>query len=169
MGDQGARDRAPDRGDALSRHGAVPHRIARADQRRLPAVRHPARRHADKLPLREFYEELVKTQEIINRKFMGWRTAAAVSKILAGQLVRGQTNFLKMLFKFSKVYNVDRFHADHFGGRQVRDAPPGGLPSQAQAQELLVHERTVTLTYPRGPKSDDAFVQPLAAASRRSS
>jgi hypothetical protein len=26
-----------------------------------------------KLPLRDFYEELVKTQEIINRKFMGWK------------------------------------------------------------------------------------------------
>ena len=34
-------------------------------------------------------KELVKTQEIINRKFMGWRTAVAVSKILAGQLMRG--------------------------------------------------------------------------------
>jgi hypothetical protein len=30
---------------------------------------------------------------------------------------------------------------------------------------LLVHEKPVTLTYPRGPKSDDAFVQPLAAAA----
>ena len=67
-----------------------------------------------KLPLREFYAELVKTQEIINRKFMGWRTAVALSRILAGQLVRGQTNFLKMLFRFSKAHNVDRFYADHF-------------------------------------------------------
>src|SRR5262249_5560267 len=66
-----------------------------------------------KLPLNEFYEELVKTQEIINRKFMGWRTAVAVAKILAGQLIRGQTNFLKMLFKFSKAYNAQRFYADH--------------------------------------------------------
>ena len=28
-------------------------------------------------------------------------------------LIRGQTNFLRMLFKFSKVYNAERFHADH--------------------------------------------------------
>ena len=62
------------------------------------------------LPLREFYEELVKTQAIINRKFMGWKTAVAVSRILAGQLARGQTNFLQMLFKFNKAYNVDRFY-----------------------------------------------------------
>ena len=25
----------------------------------------------------------------------------------------GHDNFLKMLFKFSKVYNVDRFYSDH--------------------------------------------------------
>jgi magnesium-protoporphyrin IX monomethyl ester (oxidative) cyclase len=95
-----------------------------------------------RLPLREFYEQLVQTQEIINRKFMGWRTAAAVSKILAGQLLRGQTNFLKMLFKFSKVYNVDRFYADHF--RQVEYAMqrPSDYPSKPKPQELLVHLNT---------------------------
>jgi radical SAM superfamily enzyme YgiQ (UPF0313 family) len=95
-----------------------------------------------KLPLREFYEQLVQTQEIINRKFMGWRTAAAVSKILAGQLLRGQTNFLKMLFKFSKVYNVDRFYADH--SRRV-DYPmrrPQDYPAKLKPQELLVHLNT---------------------------
>jgi magnesium-protoporphyrin IX monomethyl ester (oxidative) cyclase len=92
-----------------------------------------------KLPLREFYEQLVQTQEIINRKFMGWRTAAAVSKILAGQLIRGQTNFLKMLFKFSKVYNVDRFHADHFRKVDYPMRRPSDYPAKLQPQELLVH------------------------------
>jgi magnesium-protoporphyrin IX monomethyl ester (oxidative) cyclase len=91
------------------------------------------------LPLRDFYDELVRTQEIINRKFMGWRTAAAVSRILLGQLLRGQTNFLKMLFKFSKAYNVDRFHDDHF--REVRYAMrrPGEYGRKLRPHELLVH------------------------------
>jgi magnesium-protoporphyrin IX monomethyl ester (oxidative) cyclase len=81
----------------------------------------------------------VQTQAIINRKFMGWRTAVAVSKILVGQLMRGQTNFLKMLFKFSKVYNADRFHGDHF--RQVEYAMrrPSEYPGKPQPQDLLVH------------------------------
>jgi hopanoid C-3 methylase len=92
-----------------------------------------------KLPLREFYEQLVQTQEIINRKFMGWRTAAAVSKILAGQLMRGQTNFLKMLFKFSKVYNVDRFHADHFRPVDYAMRRPTDYPAKLKPHELLVH------------------------------
>ncbi len=55
---------------------------------RLYDIQHAVQETA--LPLREFYEELVKTQEIINRKFMGWRTAVAVSRILAGQLIRGR-------------------------------------------------------------------------------
>jgi hopanoid C-3 methylase len=92
-----------------------------------------------KLPLREFYAELVKTQEIINRKFMGWRTAVALSKILAGQLARGQTNFLKMLFKFSKAYNVDRFYDDHFKPVKYSMRRPSEYKRKMKPQDLLVH------------------------------
>jgi hopanoid C-3 methylase len=92
-----------------------------------------------KLPLREFYEELVKTQEIINRKFMGWRTAVAVSRILAGQLIRGQTNFLRMLFKFSRAYNADRFYADHFKPVQYSMRRPTDYKRPVRPQGLLVH------------------------------
>src|SRR3954451_10243235 len=91
------------------------------------------------LPLLEFYQQLVQTQEIINRKFMGWRTAAAVSRILAGQLLRGQTNFLPMLFKFSKVYNAERFYSDH--GREVTYAMrrPTEYGREIKPKDLLVH------------------------------
>jgi hopanoid C-3 methylase len=92
-----------------------------------------------KLPLREFYEELVKTQEIINRKFMGFKTAVAVSRILAGQLMRGQTNFLQMLFKFSKAYNVDRFYADHFKPVKYSMRGPSDYGHKVKPHELLVH------------------------------
>ena len=91
------------------------------------------------LPLREFYEELVKTQAIINRKFMGWKTAVAVSRILAGQLARGQTNFLQMLFKFNKAYNVDRFYADHFKDVKYSMRRPGEYKKKMKPQDLLVH------------------------------
>jgi magnesium-protoporphyrin IX monomethyl ester (oxidative) cyclase len=92
-----------------------------------------------RLPLRQFYEELVKTQEIINRKFMGWKTAVAVSRILAGQLMRGQTNFLQMLFKFSKAYNADRFYADHFKDVKYRMRRPSEYGQKMKPQDLLVH------------------------------
>jgi len=92
-----------------------------------------------KLPLDEFYKELVKTQEIINRKFMGWRTAAAVAKILAGQLIRGQTNFLQMLFKFSKAYNADRFFADHSRPVKYELRRPEHYPKKVEVQHLMIH------------------------------
>jgi hopanoid C-3 methylase len=96
---------------------------------------------ATKLPLAEFYRELVDTQAIINRKFMGWRTALAVSQILAGQMIRGQTNFLRMLFKFSSVYNANRQVADHLRPVRYHMRRPesyGRIPSMA---EVLVHQR----------------------------
>jgi magnesium-protoporphyrin IX monomethyl ester (oxidative) cyclase len=106
-----------------------------------------------KLPLREFYQQLVETQSIINRKFMGWRTAAAVSKILAGQLVRGQTNFLQMLFKFPRAYNVDRFHGDHSRPVKYAMRRPGEYPKKQAVKDLLVH-----VNVPSGASSPTAAV-----------
>ncbi|NPU99504.1 MAG: hopanoid C-3 methylase HpnR [Candidatus Omnitrophica bacterium] len=93
-----------------------------------------------RLPLRRFYEELVKTQSIINAKFMGWRTAVSVSRVLAGQLLRGQINFLRMLFKFPRIYRAERFYEDHF--RPVRYALRQAQPSRPRpsAWDLMIHQ-----------------------------
>ncbi len=100
-----------------------------------------------RLPLRRFYEELVRTQSIINAKFMGWRTAAGVSRILAGQLVHGQTNFLRMLFKFPRIYRAERFYGDHF--RPVRYAlrPPPPFPGRPSARDLMIHREEIRPAY----------------------
>ncbi len=92
-----------------------------------------------KLPLNEFYEELVRTQDLINRKFMGIKTAFAVSGLLARQLMHGQTNFLQMLFKFKKVYNPKRQFADH--SKPVRYAMklPGEYKKKIKPVDLLIH------------------------------
>jgi magnesium-protoporphyrin IX monomethyl ester (oxidative) cyclase len=66
-----------------------------------------------KLPLEEFYRELVRTQAVINRKHLGLRTAVAAGRVLAGNLARGQTNFARMLWRFNSVYNAGRQVADH--------------------------------------------------------
>jgi hopanoid C-3 methylase HpnR len=110
-----------------------------------------------RLPLREFYAELVKTQEIINRKFMGWRTAVALSKILAAQLIRGQTNFLKMLFRFSKVYNADRFYSDHSREVNYEMRRPTEYGQNVKPQDLLVH-----LNVPRPAPASASGLQPAA-------
>lgn len=66
-----------------------------------------------KLPLPEFYEELVKTQQVLNKKHLGWAALKSTAKIAAGHLLRGQTNFIKMLWKFNSVYNPKLQIADH--------------------------------------------------------
>lgn len=66
-----------------------------------------------RLPLPKFYEELVKTQQILNKKHLGWAALKGTAKLAAGHLMRGQTNFVKMLWKFNSVYDPRLQLADH--------------------------------------------------------
>ncbi len=66
-----------------------------------------------KLPLPEFYAELVKTQQVLNKKHLGWAALKSTATLAAGHLMRGQTNFAKMLWKFNRVYNPQLQLADH--------------------------------------------------------
>ncbi|MBA5866795.1 MAG: hopanoid C-3 methylase HpnR [Nitrospira sp. CR1.3] len=66
-----------------------------------------------RLPLPEFYEELVRTQQILNKKHLGWAALKSTAKLAAEHLMRGQTNFVKMLWKFNSVYDPKLQMADH--------------------------------------------------------
>ena len=57
------------------------------------------------LPLPEFYGELVKTQQVLNRKHLGLDTPCATPWRSRRAAAAGQTNFLRMLWKFNSVYN----------------------------------------------------------------
>src|SRR6516225_6136097 len=65
------------------------------------------------LPLPDFYSELVRTQQVLNRKHLGWRALRGLAGILARNLARGQTSTLKMLWKFNSVYDPALQLADH--------------------------------------------------------
>ncbi|MGH9060794.1 MAG: hopanoid C-3 methylase HpnR, partial [Acidimicrobiales bacterium] len=93
------------------------------------------------LPLRRFYEELVRTQAVIDRKHLGLGAARGLVGVLGRQLAHGQTNFLRSLWRFSSVYTAERQHADHL--RDVRYELPE-TPAAAAAptrSELYVHRR----------------------------
>src|ERR1700731_4066762 len=66
-----------------------------------------------RLPLDEFYEELVATQRAIYRKHIDWHDLRGVAGISTRLLLRGQTNFVKSLFKLNSVYRPDALLADH--------------------------------------------------------
>jgi hopanoid C-3 methylase HpnR len=92
------------------------------------------------LPLREFYQELVSTQRVLARKHLGVAALAQTAGIVARQLAHGQTNFVRMLWKFDQVYNVDRQYGDHLREVQYAMAPPSehaGAPPERR--DLYVH------------------------------
>jgi hopanoid C-3 methylase len=93
-----------------------------------------------RLGLKRFYEELVRTQGVLNRKHLGWGAIRKASALAMRSLLRGQTNYPRMLWKWSSVYNPERQHADHFRPVQYEMSPPRPIkaarPSKA---ELYVH------------------------------
>ena len=114
-----------------------------------------------KMPLRKFYGEFVKTQDVLNKKHLGWQAVYDVFGITARLLAKGQTNFLKMLWKFNEVYSVDRLMRDHEGTVKY----PIGLPpttrrapgARPSAAEMYIHHPTAVAAA--------APASPLAAAT----
>ncbi|HET9072237.1 MAG TPA: hopanoid C-3 methylase HpnR [Acidimicrobiales bacterium] len=93
-----------------------------------------------RLPLHQFYEELVKTQSVLARKHLGFAALAVTARTAARHVLHGQTNFVKMLWKFNSVYNADRQFGEH--QRPVRYSMP--LPPEQPVlvpdrQEMYVH------------------------------
>ena len=91
-----------------------------------------------RLPLPEFYAELVRTQQVLNRKHLGWAALRGATTEAARLLLRGQTNFVRMLWKFNSVFDPRLQLADH--EREVRYAmsPPPMLGRQ-NAKSLYIH------------------------------
>jgi hopanoid C-3 methylase HpnR len=95
-----------------------------------------------RLPLRRFYEEFVRTQDVLNRKHLGFRALRDVAGITARLLARGQTNFVRMLWKFGRVYTVERLLRDHEQPVRYRIRRPDALVAAGQRpsrESLFVH------------------------------
>ena len=93
-----------------------------------------------KLPLKRFYELLVNTQSVLNRKHLGWGALKLYGGAALRAASRGQTNYLRMLWKFSSVYNTERQYADHLKPVRYEMKPPRPLlGSKPSKQELYIH------------------------------
>src|SRR5271156_3875009 len=95
-----------------------------------------------KLPIADFYRELLHTQRVLFRKHMNWWTVPALARELAQNLARGQTNFIRGIMNYNKVYNVEKMLADHarpvhyqmpVSPRPETNAPP------AKGRDLYIH------------------------------
>ncbi len=92
-----------------------------------------------KLPLDRFYAELVKTQQVVNMKFMGWQAFKDTMGITARLLMKGQTNFFKMLWKFNSVYDPKLLLADHAKPVQYEMTLPESRVERIDPRSLYVH------------------------------
>jgi magnesium-protoporphyrin IX monomethyl ester (oxidative) cyclase len=95
-----------------------------------------------RLPLQRFYEELVKTQAVLNRKHLGLTALRETASIAFGLALRGRTNFLRMLWKFSRVYNTNRQLADHQRPVTYAMRPPVRRAAPPRARDLFIHVPT---------------------------
>lgn len=92
-----------------------------------------------KLPLHEFYEELVKTQQVLNQKHLGWEALRSTTRIAAGHLLRGQTNFVKMLWKFNSVYDPTLQLSDHTKPIKYQMSLPPAPQETVNPNLLYIH------------------------------
>jgi hopanoid C-3 methylase HpnR len=93
-----------------------------------------------RLPLPEFYAELVRTQQVLNRKHLGWAALRGALGEATRLLLRGQTNFVRMLWRFNSVYDARLQLADH--EREVRylmSPPPQVVEGRFDPKSLYVH------------------------------
>ncbi len=93
-----------------------------------------------KLPLHEFYEELVKTQQVLNKKHLGWRALKNAAGIAGGYLLKGQTNFVKMLWSFNSAYDPKLQLADHEQPVKYEMTLPPASHEKIDPKSLYIHE-----------------------------
>ncbi|MFL5299205.1 MAG: hopanoid C-3 methylase HpnR [Anaeromyxobacteraceae bacterium] len=89
-----------------------------------------------RLPLASFYRELVRTQQVLDKKHLGLAALRSAFFIAARHLAHGQTNFVRMLWKFGSVYNPERQLGDHARPCRYAIEPP---PPREDAPDATLH------------------------------
>ena len=93
-----------------------------------------------KLPLPEFYKELVECQRVLARKNLGWAALRQCAGVAIRKLLCGQTNFIRMLWKFNSVYRPELQLADHRRRVKYEISLPPPSVATAQHKRLYIHE-----------------------------
>src|SRR5712692_8109440 len=144
MGAIGARDCSPHSEYAVPGDRNLAHRIAQVYHARLPPFRRPARGVAHPALLERFYQELINTQQVLNKKHLGLTALRDTFFLAAKYLAQGQTNFVKMLWRFNKVYNLERQLRDH--QQKVRyeiELPHTAPQKRVDPSTLFIHPQSL--------------------------
>jgi hopanoid C-3 methylase HpnR len=92
-----------------------------------------------RLPLAEFYRELVETQRVLSIKHLGLSALREAAGMAAARLLRGQTNFVKMLWKFNSVYNPELQIADHNQPVKYEISMPPARSENFDRKTMYIH------------------------------
>lgn len=113
-----------------------PRRLATRDYR-LFDIQHAVL--PTKLPLEKFYRELLKTQRVLYRKHLNWRTAPRVGMAGLGLLMRGQSNFVRGMLLYNKTFNLDKMLHDHAQPVRYEIPLPAAAMPAAKTAGLYIH------------------------------
>jgi hopanoid C-3 methylase HpnR len=90
-----------------------------------------------RLPLDRFYRELVETQRVLSTKHLGLAALKDTTLLAAKLLASGQTNFVRMLWRFNRVFNPKRQLADHAAAVKYQMRVPAAAAGDS-ARDLYV-------------------------------
>jgi hopanoid C-3 methylase HpnR len=91
-----------------------------------------------RLPLLRFYEEFVKTQKIMKKSYMSWDVLKDIGKIMISNLMAGQVNFIKSIWRFNSIYDPARLLADHKQSTQYKISIPSEPIKEINRKELYI-------------------------------
>src|SRR5262245_21678877 len=94
-----------------------------------------------RLPLDRFYDELLNTQRVLYRKHLNWRTAPGAVREALALLMRGQTNFVRGMLRYPRLYRLDQLMADHAQRGHYEMPLRAPMPREATAKPagLYIH------------------------------
>jgi hopanoid C-3 methylase len=77
---------------------------------------------------------------VLNKKHLRWVAARDAGLIAARLLLRGQTNFIKSVWKFNSVYDAALLLKDHQQPVRYEIPLPPASPQTVRANTLYIHE-----------------------------
>jgi len=93
-----------------------------------------------RIPLEEFYSELIKTQIFFANKSLGLKGIATFASAVLQNLLRRQTNSLKLFWNRSEIYNARLQLADHNKPVKYLMPLPPTHTENIDSRDLYVHE-----------------------------
>src|SRR2546425_5956600 len=89
------------------------------------------------------YEELVKTQSVLNRKHLGVAALRTTAGLALGLALRGPKNFIPMVWEFGSGYSRDPQDSDHLQPRKYSMRPPEApRVAPPPTRDLFIHLRS---------------------------